>query len=61
MSEIKEVSRTIMFSLKISLRFAFDTARKLESTVKRELMRPELDSQTFIQFTYWDAGRKGLS
>jgi hypothetical protein len=41
-------------------RFAFDTARKAEQTMKRDLMRPELDSQTFVQFNYWDAGRKGL-
>ena len=41
-------------------RFAFDTARKAEQTMKRELMRPELDAQTFVQFNYWDAGRKGL-
>jgi len=41
-------------------RFAFDTARKAEKTMKTELMRPELDSTDFIQFNYWDAGRKGL-
>jgi hypothetical protein len=41
-------------------RFAFDTARKAEQTMKRELMRPELDAQTFVQFNYWDSGRKGL-
>jgi len=41
-------------------RFAFDTARKAERTMKRELMRPELDAQDFVQFNYWDAGRKGL-
>jgi hypothetical protein len=41
-------------------RFAFDTARKAEQTMKQELMRPELDSQTFIQFNYWDAGHQGL-
>ena len=41
-------------------RFAFDTARKAEQTMKRELMRPELDAQTFVQFNYWDAGRQGL-
>jgi hypothetical protein len=41
-------------------RFAFDTARKAERTMKHELMRPELDSQDFIKFNYWDGGRKGL-
>jgi hypothetical protein len=41
-------------------RFAFDTARKAERTMKRELMRPELDAQDFIKFNYWDGGRKGL-
>lgn len=41
-------------------RFAFDTARKAERTMKQELMRPELDSKDFVQFNYWDGGRKGL-
>jgi hypothetical protein len=41
-------------------RFAFDTARKAELAMKRDLMRPELDAQTFVQFNYWDSGRKGL-
>jgi hypothetical protein len=41
-------------------RFAFDTARKAERTMKQELMRPEVDAQDFIQFNYWDGGRKGL-
>jgi len=41
-------------------RFAFDTARKAEQTMKQELMRPELDAQSFVQFNYWDSGRKGL-
>ena len=41
-------------------RFAFDVARKAEQTMKRELMRPELDSTDFIKFNYWDGGRKGL-
>lgn len=41
-------------------RFAFDTARKAERTMKQELMRPELDSQDFVKFSYWDGGRKGL-
>src|SRR5438034_371244 len=41
-------------------RFAFDTARKAERTMKQELMRPELDAQDFIKFNYWDGGRRGL-
>lgn len=41
-------------------RFAFDTAPKAEQTMKQELMRPEVDAQTFVQFNYWDSGRKGL-
>jgi hypothetical protein len=41
-------------------RFAFDTARKAEQTMKQELMRPELDAQDFVKFNYWDGGRKGL-
>jgi len=41
-------------------RFACDTARKAEQTMKKELMRPELDATSFIQFNYWDAGHKGL-
>ena len=41
-------------------RFAFDTARKAEKTMKQELMRPEVDAQDFVMFNYWDGGRKGL-
>jgi hypothetical protein len=41
-------------------RFAFDTARRAERTMKQELMRPELDAQDFVAFNYWDGGRKGL-
>jgi hypothetical protein len=41
-------------------RFAFVTARQAEKTMKQELMRPEVDGQTFIKFNYWDGGRKGL-
>jgi Tc toxin complex TcA C-terminal TcB-binding domain len=41
-------------------RFAFDTARKAEKTMKRELMRPELDATDYVKFNYWDGGRKGL-
>jgi hypothetical protein len=41
-------------------RFAFDTARRAERTMKQELMRPEVDAQDFVKFNYWDGGRKGL-
>ncbi len=41
-------------------RFAYDTARKAEQAMKRELMRPEVDKQEFVKFNYWDGGRKGL-
>jgi Tc toxin complex TcA C-terminal TcB-binding domain len=41
-------------------RFAFDTARKAEQTMKRELMRPEVDATDYIKFNYWNGGRKGL-
>ena len=41
-------------------RFAFDTARRAERTMKQELMRPELDGTDFVKFNYWDGGRKGL-
>jgi hypothetical protein len=41
-------------------RFTFETARRAERTMKRELMRPEVDSTDFVQFNYWDTGRKGL-
>ena len=41
-------------------RFAFETARKAERTMKQELMRPEVDTQDFVKFNYWDGGRKGL-
>jgi hypothetical protein len=41
-------------------RFAFETARRAERTMKQELMRPEVDAQDFVKFNYWDGGRKGL-
>ena len=41
-------------------RFACDTARKAEQTMKQELMRPELDQTQFIQYNYWDSGHQGL-
>ena len=41
-------------------RFACDTARKAEQTMKYELMRPELDATPFIQYNYWDTSHQGL-
>ena len=41
-------------------RLAVDTARKAEQTMKKELMRPELDQTQFIQFNYWNTGYQGL-
>ena len=41
-------------------RFAFDIARRAEETLKRELMRPELDAKSLVKFNYWDGGRKGM-
>jgi hypothetical protein len=41
-------------------RFACDTARKAEQTMKYELMRPGLDATQFIQYNYWDSGHQGL-
>jgi hypothetical protein len=41
-------------------RLAVDTARKAEATMKRELMRPELDATTYIQPNYFDSGHQGL-
>ena len=41
-------------------RLACDTARKAEQTMKRELMRPELDATSFVQYNYWDTGHQGL-
>jgi hypothetical protein len=41
-------------------RFACDTARRAEQTMKQELMRPELDQTQYIQFNYWDSGHQGL-
>jgi hypothetical protein len=40
--------------------FAFDVARRAEQTMKRELMRPEIDEQEFVSYGHWDAGRRGL-
>ena len=41
-------------------RLALGLARQAEQAVRRELMRPELDSQQFVAANYWDGGRKGL-
>lgn len=41
-------------------RFALDTARRAERTVKHELMRPEIDTVTYIRPDYQSAGRRGL-
>jgi hypothetical protein len=41
-------------------RMAVDVARSAEQAVKRELMRPEIDDTTFIGFSHWDTGRRGL-
>jgi hypothetical protein len=41
-------------------RFACDTARKAERTMKHELMRKEVDETNYIKFDYWDGGHKGL-
>lgn len=41
-------------------KFAFDTAKKAEATIKHELMREEITERDFIRFNYWDTGRKGL-
>jgi hypothetical protein len=41
-------------------RFAFETARKAERTMKQEPTRPEIEAQDFVKFNYWDGGRKSL-
>ncbi len=41
-------------------RLAIDAGRKAEQTMKWELMRPELDANTYVQPSYWESGRKGL-
>jgi len=43
-----------------SYKFAFDTAKRAEQTMKFELMRKEFDDLSFIKFGYWDSARKGL-
>ncbi|HXR60939.1 MAG TPA: hypothetical protein VN732_06420, partial [Solirubrobacterales bacterium] len=41
-------------------RFALDTARRAERTMKYELRRPELEATDFVQPNHWDGGYKGL-
>lgn len=41
-------------------RFAFDTARRAEQTMKRELMPAKEEQQDFVKFNYWDGRHKGL-
>jgi hypothetical protein len=41
-------------------KLAFDVAKKAEVTLKREVMRPELDGQDIIKFGYWNDGKRGL-
>ncbi len=41
-------------------KLAFDVAKQAETTMKHELMRPELEERSFIKYNYWDAGYKGL-
>ncbi|WP_106399353.1 Tc toxin subunit A-related protein [Actinocorallia populi] len=41
-------------------KLAFDVAKKAEVTLKREVMRPELDDQDIIKFGYWNDGKRGL-
>ena len=41
-------------------RLAFDTARRAELAMKRDLMRSEVDGIDFVKFNYWNGGRKGL-
>ena len=41
-------------------KFAFDVAKKAESTLKREVMRPEFDDLAIIGFGYWNDSRRGL-
>ena len=41
-------------------RFTYDTARKAERAIKRDLMRREVDETEYLKFNYWDGGRKGF-
>lgn len=51
-----ELSKTFYDAYKL----AFDVAKKAEVTLKREVMRPELDNQDIIKFGYWNDGKRGL-
>jgi hypothetical protein len=51
-----ELSRTYYDCYK----FAFDVAKKAETTLKREVIRPEFDALNLIQFAYWNDSRRGL-
>lgn len=51
-----ELSKTFYECYKL----AFDVAKKAEVTLKREVMRPELDAQDIIKFGYWNDGKRGL-
>ncbi|PKN89332.1 MAG: toxin [Deltaproteobacteria bacterium HGW-Deltaproteobacteria-1] len=51
-----ELSRTYFDCYK----FAFDTAKRAEATMKQELMRREFDDLNMIKFGYWDSAREGL-
>ena len=42
-------------------RFACDTARRAEATMKQELMRPELNATEYIQFNYWGQRTPGAA
>ena len=42
-------------------RFAFDTARKAERTMKQELMRPEVDAQGLCQVQLLGRRAQGLA
>jgi hypothetical protein len=43
-----------------SYKFAYDTSKRAEQTMKFELMRKEFDDLNIIKFGYWDSARKGL-
>lgn len=42
-------------------RLALDLGRKAEQTMKFELMRPEIDANTYVQSNYWNTGYQGLT
>ncbi|HEY3437352.1 MAG TPA: hypothetical protein VGK35_06665 [Actinotalea sp.] len=51
-----EISKTYYDCYK----FAFDVAKRAETTLQREVMRPEFDDLHLIQFGYWNDSRRGL-